>query len=77
MTETIIDGAGRSLQKAEQACREFPNLTLVTGFYHCPKWGKQPHSWTKFPDGEIHDPTVKQFPTAGEGARYEEVSCGS
>ena len=35
-------------------------------------WGKQAHWWTIKPDGAIVDPSIKQFPTAGAGAEYEE-----
>ena len=49
-----------------------PSLRLVRGFYHCPLWGKQNHWWCVRSDGTIVDPTVKQFPTAGAGAEYEE-----
>lgn len=57
---------------AEAACQSDPTLTLVRGYYHCPLWGKQPHWWCTRPDGTIVDPSVKQFPTQGVGAEYEE-----
>ena len=61
-------------------CKEFcetmqtlrPELTLVRGYYHCPMWGKQEHWWLKDQQGNIIDPTVKQFPTKGIAAEYEE-----
>lgn len=63
-------------------CKEFcetmltvrPELTLVRGYYHCPMWGRQEHWWLKDSQGDIIDPTVKQFPTKGVAAEYEEFA---
>jgi len=60
-------------------CREFcdrliikdPSLVLVRGYYHCPINGKEQHWWCKDKEGNIIDPTVKQFLTKGAGAEYE------
>ena len=65
---------GKCKEYCDQAIIDDPTLTLVRGFYHCPLWGKQDHWWTKKPDGTIYDPTVKQFPTGGSGAEYEEFN---
>jgi hypothetical protein len=35
-------------------------------------WGKQAHWWCERADGTVVDPSVKQFPTKGAGAEYEE-----
>jgi hypothetical protein len=63
---------GRCKELAEACSAADPSLRLVRGFYLCPLWGKQAHWWTVKPDGTIVDPTVRQFPTAGVGAEYEE-----
>src|ERR1035438_5219987 len=67
-----LDFRGKCKELAEAACAVDPTLLLVRGFYHCPLWGKQAHWWAKKPDGAIIDPSIKQFPTAGVGAEYEE-----
>jgi hypothetical protein len=63
---------GKCKELCEEAVKADPALRLVRGWYHCPLWGKQAHWWTVKPDGTIVDPTVKQFPTKGVGAEYEE-----
>ena len=65
---------GKCKELAEEACKADLTLTLVRGFYHCPLWGKQNHWWCKKVDGTVVDPSVKQFPTAGAGAEYEEFN---
>ena len=65
---------GKCREFCEQAILEDPSLKLVRGYYHCPFWGKQEHWWTVREDGSIFDPTVKQFPTAGAMAEYEEFN---
>lgn len=57
---------------AEAACANDPELRLVRGFYHCPIWGKEQHWWCEYPDGRVVDPSVRQYPTKGVGATYEE-----
>lgn len=66
------DLRGKCKELSEQEVKDDPSLTLVRGYYHCPIWGRQQHWWCKKPDGTIVDPSVKQFPTAGVGADYEE-----
>ena len=63
---------GKCKELAEAAVNEDSSLRLVRGFYHCPMWGKQAHWWAAKPDGTIVDPSVKQFPTGGAGAKYQE-----
>ena len=65
---------GKCKELAEAARRADHALKLVRGWYHCPLWGKQAHWWCVAPDGTIVDPSVKQFPTAGVGAHYEEYN---
>ena len=67
-----LDFRGKCKELAEEAVRSDPSLRLVRGFYHCPMWGKQAHWWAQKADGTIVDPSVKQFPTQGAGAEYEE-----
>lgn len=85
LDRTIIDDAldadsdylkyrGKCKQMCEVLLAERPELTLVRGFYHCPYWGEQQHWWLKDPEGNIVDPTVKQFPTKGAGAVYVEFN---
>lgn len=46
--------------------REFPELILVRGWYKDPAYNKkQTHFWLETKDGEVVDPTIKQFPTQG------------
>lgn len=63
---------GKCREMSEALVKSDPSLTLVRGYYHCPIWGKQQHWWTKTPTGVIIDPSVRQFPTKGIGAEYEE-----
>ena len=63
---------GKCKEYVDAAIKENPTLQAVRGFYHCPIWGEQQHWWCMQKDGTIYDPTVKQFPTAGVGAVYEE-----
>jgi hypothetical protein len=63
---------GKCKQYVDKLIEENPKLVAVRGFYHCPVWGKQQHWWAKDEDGKIIDPTVKQFPTKGICAEYEE-----
>jgi len=51
--------------------KKFPALLQVRGHYNCPIWGKRTHWWLKTIDGEIVDPSAKQFPSKGTGV-YEE-----
>jgi hypothetical protein len=67
-----LEFRGKCKELAEEAVRADPSLRLVRGFYHCPIWGKQAHWWAVKPDGTVVDPSVKQFPTAGAMAEYEE-----
>ena len=63
---------GKCKQFVGEAIKKDPTLKAVRGYYSCPLFGKQEHWWCVRPDGSIYDPTVKQFPTAGAGATYEE-----
>lgn len=52
---------------------EFLELDRVRGIYHCPIWGKRTHWWLKDEDGNVVDPTAKQFPSGGIG-EYQEIT---
>ena len=51
---------------------EFPELEVQIGWYHDSPWGLRGHWWLVSSDGEIVDPTARQFPSKGTG-RYEFV----
>ena len=50
--------------------KEFPELRRVRGHYY-DGVTRRPHWWLVGPDGDIIDPTAKQFYTNGRGI-YEE-----
>lgn len=59
---------GKCKEFSEALCAEDPSLTLVRGYYYCHIWDRQePHWWTVNAEGEIIDPTAKQFPSKGTG----------
>lgn len=72
VTSDYMTYRGKCKELAEQAVRDNPVLVLVRGYYHCPLWGKQAHWWCKSLDGTVVDLSVRQFPTKGAGAEYEE-----
>lgn len=45
----------------------FPELKRVRGHYYCVIWGEREHWWLVDVDGEIVDPTARQFPSCGKG----------
>ena len=47
--------------------KAFPELKIVSGWYHCCFWGERQHWWLVDEDGSIVDPTVSQFPSKGMG----------
>lgn len=63
---------GHCKELAEAEVKHDPSLRIVRGWYFCPVWGKQAHWWCEKSDGTVIDPSVKQFPTKGLGAIYEE-----
>lgn len=63
---------GKCKEYCEKAVAENPTLTMVRGYYFDPIWNtEEQHWWTVNPDGEIYDPTVKQFPSNGVGIYTE------
>ena len=65
---------GKCLEICQEMAITNPSLTLIRGYYYCPFWGKQQHWWLKKENGEILDPTVKQFPShnIADASFYEE-----
>lgn len=61
---------GKCKEMSEELCALDGSLRLVRGHYHCPIWGEQAHWWCER-DGEVVDPTVKQFPSNGLGEYVE------
>lgn len=59
---------GQCAEVTEAMQKAFPELTRVRGHFMCLVWGPRAHWWLVDPDGEIVDPTVAQFPTAGLAA---------
>lgn len=64
---------GRCHAVTEYMVKDFPELQRVYGIYHCPIWGDRWHRWCVTPEGEIVDPTAKQFPSLGQFA-YEPIT---
>jgi hypothetical protein len=65
-----LEFRGKCKELSEAAVASDPTLRLERGYYICPVWGEQSHWWTVRPDGEVFDPSVRQFPTAGAGGFY-------
>lgn len=69
--KTQQDAYGKC-EKVTQEMREvFPELVQKYGQYHCYVWGPRWHWWLVTQEGDIIDPTARQFPSIGYG-RYEE-----
>lgn len=62
-----IQFRGKCKEMSQELVKADPSLTLVRGHYHCPIWGKQAHWWVNDEDGNIIDPTARQFPSKGNG----------
>jgi hypothetical protein len=62
---------GKCREMSEALVAENPALTLVRGHYLCPFWGEQAHWWCKDAEGNIVDPTARQFPSKGNGLYVE------
>ena len=59
---------GKCKEFCEAAIKIDPTLKLIRGHYYCPIWNSnEPHWWTVRENGEIYDPTRKQFPSKGLG----------
>lgn len=62
---------GKCKEMSEALIEADPTLTMVRGWYHCYIWGPQQHWWVKDINGNIIDPSARQFPSKGNG-EYEE-----
>ena len=65
--------AGLCRSKSEAMRKAFPELVLCKGYYSSPVDGMRSHWWLKTPEGEIVDPTVRQF-VMGPSGTYEEYN---
>lgn len=63
---------GQCRQLCEEAVKNNAALLMVRGYYYDAFWGKQEHWWCVDIDGNIHDPSKKQFPD--QNGTYEEFS---
>jgi len=70
LTSDYLTYRGKCKELCLQAIKENPDYQLVRGYYHCAIWGRQEHWWCVKPNGEIHDPSIKQFPD--RNGEYEE-----
>ena len=65
---------GRCMEATTAMQKQFPELRVVKGHVYCPHpWGKRGHAWCVDSEGNVLDPTVKQFPGIFE---YEEWKAG-
>lgn len=62
---------GKCKEMSEALVKADPSLRLIRGYYYCPFWGEQAHWWTVDKDGNVIDPTARQFPSMGEGEYVE------
>ena len=70
--ENYIKYRGKCKEYVEALIAENLTLRAVRGYYYCPIWNKdEPHWWAVDTEGNIIDPTVKQFPSAGAGIYTE------
>ena len=83
MMSDYLQYRGRCKELSEAAVAQDPTLKLTKGHYFCPIWNsEEPHWWCVRPDGSIHDPSAKQFPSKGLGiytefdGTFECAECG-
>lgn len=63
---------GKCKEFSEQLCINNPQLRIVRGYYYCPILNtEEGHWWCVDKEGNIHDPTKLQFPSAGNGEYRE------
>ena len=65
---TYKEALGNCVGLTEAMAICFPELTRVRGNYYCASWGERTHWWLVDAEGNIVDPTAKQFPSEGRGA---------
>lgn len=77
--ESYADNYSKYRGKCQEMCERLtaldPTLTMVRGHYYEPLWDSdEPHWWCVNSDGEIIDPTSKQFPSGGVKEFYTPFS---
>ncbi len=66
---------GGCKKECEKLIKGNSKLILVRGYYHEPIWNtKEEHFWCVDENGNIIDPTKKQFPSGGISEFYEEFN---
>lgn len=59
---------GKCKEMVDELVASDTKLTAVRGHYWCPIWNRDDaHWWAVRNDGEIIDPSSKQFPSKGNG----------
>ncbi len=59
---------GKCKELCEELCKNNADLKIVKGWYHCPIWNtEEQHYWCEDKQGDIVDPSAKQFPSEGNG----------
>jgi len=70
MQTDYVKYRGKCKEYVDKLCASNHDLKPVRGYYHCWSIGKQAHWWAVDSDGNIIDPTIKQFPAPRIG-EYE------
>lgn len=66
---------GKCKEMCEELMAKDDTLTLVKGWYYEPFWSREEqHWWIKDKNGEIIDPTRRQFPSGGIKEFYREYA---
>jgi hypothetical protein len=71
ISENVPEAYGKCAEVTIAMQATFPELRRVRGHYYCPVWGEREHWWLIDAEGEIVDPTAKQFPSGGLGEYVE------
>lgn len=62
---------------ADEMVQTFPELRAVPGVAHTMNLGQHIHWWCEAPDGDVVDPTARQFVSEGGVSRYAELNLTS
>ena len=71
IAENVTETYGKCAEITERMQVVFTALRRVRGHYYCMVWGEREHWWLVDEDGEVVDPTAKQFPSNGAGTYVE------
>lgn len=67
----ILNNVDNPIDRCKEFCeamlKEFPELALTRGYYFDFEWGQREHWWLTDPQGNVIDPTARQFPSKGCG----------